>query len=301
MIGDPRYLILATALIFSLPTPAQVDWCMPGARWHYATWQPFIQNPDGYVHGLCVGDTVIDGYTAMMHLDTAFEVSDFTGQLYAYPLQPRFYRIAGDLVLTRFDVLQWDTLAWFGAGPGSQWRDRTQFCESSDNLVHVLDTGTVSLNGTLAKYLDVQEDYLPGGSGTYRIVERIGKLKPVGLCPNHDIDWILCTYTDDEVGEWVSGLVSPLAECGLYTGSHGPTQVDNRIDVHLEQGELVVHLQSNSAILRLHDVLGRVIVERMLGPGRVRIELPTELTGAFPYTISDRVGLRIGSGLLVFP
>ena len=296
-----RTMLTFVIVIWSLRTTAQVEWCTPGARWSYASWQPFIMNPHGYGHGSYVGDTVVDGFPAHVVRDTMYHFEDVPPGLVYFP-SLHITRVDGDLLLVRFAPFEWDTIAYFGASPGDRWVDRTQYCLLSENTVEVLDTGTVSLNGVSAKYLDMLEAY-PNGSLTYRIVERVGKLKPFGLCPNHDFEYVVCTYSDQESDEWHANVTPSLAQCDAFLSLPGSEHDGSQSVVSLIGGdEIIVQLHGYpTAILEAFDVTGRVLFTKALVSGANSISDRGMATGLILYKARDVSGRIIGQGVLTLP
>ncbi len=123
-----RSLCGVCSLIFLLAFGGSLraqQWCPPGAEWsftyHAMDWSNGVTH-NGVLLSKYTGDTLVGGHLAQRISSTLYyEVSGAEGSVTtAWP--PRYTRLADDVVYI-WDLWaeQYDTLLWFGAGPGDQW------------------------------------------------------------------------------------------------------------------------------------------------------------------------------------
>ncbi len=155
------------------------QWCPPGAEWRYTA--AFCAGAcNGYVRMSSAGDTTVQGqpctriervrsYTA--YLDPTV-LTDTLSELYTY---------SETGIVWMFDpqLNAFDTLYDFNASPGDSWQliHLPEYSTGSD-LLTVLDTGHISIDGQLLRWLSV-EYHFQGATGNNppyldTLMERIG-------------------------------------------------------------------------------------------------------------------------------
>lgn len=181
------------------------SWCPPGARWKFDTGSPWSAS-----QVLCnyVGDTVIDDFDAQA-IEQVFQLTENFGTdtLIQHNWGKKFTRTDGEVVW-EWNGEMWDTLYWFTALPGDEWQPFWAFGEvCPDHVIHVLDTGTMVVDGIPLRSLTVELREAGVSVGWQSsITERIGgyggNLFP-GLPPCGAIYECYCSflcYRDQDIG-----------------------------------------------------------------------------------------------------
>lgn len=169
-----RLFLFFLSVFTFLSVSAQV-WIDNGAVWHHEFWQPFIT---GYIEMWYDRDTLIDGINCQVIERTDYKFydgGDWTDES-ERPMQITY--VSGDTVFYRRNETFF-VLFDFSAEIGDSWVVATDPSEDYPDcdeisVVEVIDTGTVEINGTEYRYLDIQ----PTSNSPYgllgRYVERFG-------------------------------------------------------------------------------------------------------------------------------
>ncbi|MEO8066764.1 MAG: hypothetical protein ABI599_03615 [Flavobacteriales bacterium] len=158
-------LAVVFAMLIAQQSAAQ-NWCPPGAAWTYE-WYAFTQT--GYADVIYTGDTIVNGLSSQK-LVAEKHVYDFLSQSFLdQPLGTYLTTVNGELV-SILTQTGFDTLYWFGAGPGDQWSVSRAF--DPVQLI-VGDTGTVVIQGVPLHFLAVTYQP-PYGIQSDTVFERIG-------------------------------------------------------------------------------------------------------------------------------
>ncbi len=147
-------------------------WCAPGATWTYGSGESGDQCLPYQARFVFVGDTVVDGFQAQ-RIDRFSQVV-WQGTLISSSAIAGVTRTNGDVVWD-WNGSTWDTLYWFSAVPGEQWR-QWPFAENCPNYAwYVLDTGVVVLDGVSLRTVsaEVRVSGIPTGQAV-TFTERIG-------------------------------------------------------------------------------------------------------------------------------
>jgi hypothetical protein len=270
---------------------AAQSWCPQGATWEFDFGS---QQASGIAHAQYAGDTLIGGvaYQRIDHTIYAPNPNGMFGQPFVSPLDPLFTRYAEDVVLIRNS---WtgadDTLMWFGAIPGDQWRLHGLW---DDEFMVVQDTGRYQLEGDQLRWLVVNVPLW--GPDTLR--ERIGfdriYLQPeLSLMIDYTVIGLKC-YWDDLLP-------------GTYTGPSGwaPCQFTASIPAHASSvvpppfpnpgtTHFTLSLPPGRHTVTLFDAMGRMVLEQRTSESTP--VLPTTALGSGIYMVrtqNDRGGMSL--------
>lgn len=203
------------------------SWCPPGARWVY---HASIGNGTGTTLTYA-GDTLVDGFLGQRITQWGTVVIPWNpDSIIVVPGADIVTRTEPGMVLWWLDQAQaWDTLYWFGAGPGDRWSPgwEQQFpgdgCAAQAYL-QVVDTGSVVVDGVSLRTLGLERHLNATDTDlSFTIMERAGNTlqyffpDPPYLCfINEALNFFGC-YGDDEIRYPPSTL-----PCGSTASVRGP-------------------------------------------------------------------------------
>lgn len=267
---------------------AAQSWCPPGATWSYAT--QISQYPTNRIYRY-TGDTVVGGHSAQHLLVVDQYINPNTQQVDTFWLPVHVLTRLNDDVVWLWSELQqaWDTMYWYGAAPGDSWAPPFALpdeCELSGtgDLVHVLDTGTVDVDGMLLQYWDVDLGWYDG-----RIIERLGWSVAFTPFPGcwWDVVYSLTCYSDNVIAyETVPGQNS----CFLITGMH--LEEKGRIVLFPNPGttHFTLDLPPGPHTITLIDAMGRVVLQERTTDARPVIATEALPGGLYRITVRGAQG-----------
>lgn len=275
---------LVLLLLLLAQSAAGQSWCTPGAQWAYRHHNPWGENfIDVHTY---LGDTLFQGYMAQHIgvLRSGFWVS-------APPLD-EFMRTEGDVIYawSFSSPVGWDTLYWLG-NPGNQWWPigADESC-SPGNLLQIVDTGSVILDGVHLRTWDVTYTSAQNPAWTYtsQLVERIGMPTRYFLwqpCDGGVIDYnftdFLC-YHDMDIGTPCDILLNTNVAVpqGVISASPNPGEHEFRVTG-----------LNGTCMLEVHDALGRAVHTARISEGSV-VDAAGWPLGCYTLRIAGRLGER---------
>lgn len=276
----PLALLIGTTIVAS----AQ-NWCPPGATWTYsgAISQYTTNRITRYV-----GDTVLAGenaqvlYTVHQYINpNTLAVDTFGSGSYSWT------RVTDDIIWLWSDVgSAWDTLYYFGAVPGSEWAPpfaEPGLCGGSENgdMVQVVDTGTMVVQGIPLRYLDIHLGAYGG-----RIVERMGWsviMEPFEGCWQDLISEFKC-YEDYEIDYSVD--LDP-GSCDLATRIDDLARAKPTLYPNPGADCFTLSLPPGPHTITLYDVTGRVLLQQRTKDNRPLIGTTQLATGVYVVHVDD--------------
>jgi len=179
----------------------------------------------------------------------------------------------------------WDTLVWFGAGPGDRWevlQPEDFLCPSFFTLT---DTGHTEIAGESLHFVRTtivsEGEEAPGPM----FVERIGSVRGIffGECGTGDPDTTLRCYSD--VGMSYSTMIAPDCDLVDAIGEDGPQSRSIHVFPNPGTDQVTITDPNGQWIERVivRDALGRVCQEKTMRSDRVVLDVEALLSGC--YTI----------------
>lgn len=147
----------AFAVLISVTAQAQ-SWCPPGATWTHE-YADALGGYFGVQKVEYVGDTILGGYTAQRLEQTHVVAPSGSTNYASYNSFSLFTRSDSAVVFIWDGVGAYDTLFWFGAEPGDQWR-APGWPDDGNIVLTVSDTATVDVDGVPLRRLVVEP--IPG-------------------------------------------------------------------------------------------------------------------------------------------
>lgn len=184
------------------------EWAPPSAEWTYEWW---TLTQTGYVSMFRAEDTVITGFPSQK-LEVERHIHDHPSSTDIHDHIGPYYTSVNGQLISIWDGTGFDTLYWFGAGPGDHW---TVPLLGTPQTASVNDSGTVMMDGVLLKYLTVA--YGTGPTAWDTIFERFGSRNifidaSLSLLQiDAPIGWLRC-YGDDQLA------VGATSDCYAVTG-----------------------------------------------------------------------------------
>lgn len=265
-------------------------WCPTEAEWYFNYYD--VGWTAGYMHVAYVSDTLIAGSNAQKLSWEFAGWNTMTQTPVNYVNPPMYTRYSSDRVDLWLDA-EFDTLWYFGAGPGDQWQLPVEGTVDSF-VVHVLDTGTVAIDGIDLRRLSV---LLPGEDGMTpmndTIIERVGSLS-VFIHPqfSYYVDALtrgLRCYGDEELS-YSTGIV-PACDYNLATDDI-VSATGVLIAPNPATDELVITFPDRTSYhtLDLMDVAGHVVLHDGPFIDRTSLDLSALRTGIYVCQVFDHSG-----------
>lgn len=287
------YAMLAS-LLCTTPVAMQAQgWCPPGAEWEYLI-EGFAYTGAGV--DTYIGDTVITGRTAqrIAFYRTGHNYMNNTTDT----THGEWYTSYEDGVVYQYLLpsQEWDTLYWLSAAPGDRWYPPGIFVDTAEcpppmAMVHVMDTGTVDLNGSLLRYVDVIGLNPWGEPGPMlRIHERFGTYLmgvPIASCVMFDGAHRLCTYTDDLGTVYNSDYFACAGTSGIFDIATGRSIVPYP---NPSAGHVRFSGVNASFTLELHDLSGRLVLTRYISDPSQGTDLTQVPAGVYVMRLRDHDG-----------
>lgn len=256
-------LLTLMLAIWGSTAPAQ-SWCPPGAEWTQAyssvDWGSGYST-EGFVISRYVGDTMVGGYVAQ-HIQRDLYWREVGSSGYAQDnYGPKYTRQEDGVVFVWNGQDMFDTLLWFGAGPGDHW-----FLPNGGNAFQFLvsDTSTVIVEGLPLRRLTVSIVQVdpPQVLATDTLYERIGLVQgdcfdPVVIAADGISTGFLC-YGD----ETISFVKPGVQECG-FTVNVEVTALGQDALIWPNPGSTEIHISgkwTGSSEVRVLDGTGRVVL-----------------------------------------
>ncbi|MBX2980597.1 MAG: T9SS type A sorting domain-containing protein [Flavobacteriales bacterium] len=268
------------------------SWCPPGAQWEFYFGS---QQAWGIAHAQYAGDTIIEGvpYQRIDHTIYAPNPNGMFGQPFVSPMDPLFTRYANDVVHIRNS---WtgtdDTLMWFGAVPGDQWRMAGLW---DDEFMVVQDTGRFLLEGEPLRWLVVNVPLW--GPDTLR--ERIGferiYLQPeLSLMIDYTVIGLKC-YWDDLLPMAYTGP-SGWAPC-QFTASVPSLGSPSAALPFPNPGttHFTLELPPAPHTITLFDATGRMVLQHRTTDARPVIATEALTAGLYQIAVRDEQGWVMGA------
>lgn len=176
-VGIWKYLLVALACSPILVRTAQAQqWCPPGAEWRYSYYagQDSVYQPFGMLQYRYMGDSLYEGEMCQ-YIQSDYYLQDATDAWTHVGTGNSFSTVTagGAILVYNTEAPGFDTLAWFGAVPGTSWTLHQPFL---DKLITVSDTGTREVNGLLLRFLVINSVPPAITFSSDTIYERIGAL-----------------------------------------------------------------------------------------------------------------------------
>ena len=175
-------------------------WCPPGAEWHYDFHS--VSSVAGYERVTYIGDTMINGVECQKLKRVMHAVDQSAGTPVSVDHPDLFTRYADDLVAIQVEE-GFDTLWYYGAGPGDTWRVPIPGWATTP-LITVMDTGSVIVDAVPLRWWSIEVSDQPWGEVLVdTIIERVGALR-IFMLPGasylmEDHTGPLRCYTDNEL------------------------------------------------------------------------------------------------------
>lgn len=274
---------------------AQV-WCPPGATWHREFW---YSTSEASWDETYVGDTLVDGFLAQRIV--------FTGAMILGPGTPtemtipisgeEFTALEDSLLLVRIAATPtavWDTLLRFDALPGDQWflPGHDLICSevSTSDLMQILDTGHVDVDGVTLRYWDFGF-FWPTNPLVWagRYYERFGHphaLIPQPTCGVATEGFASSCYRDDEL--LFPNPFSPSADCGITLNA--PEVANGQpfvISPNPGTDHILMTLPPGAHVIALFDALGRPVRQLYSSGGQFVVDTQQLASGVYSVRVDD--------------
>ena len=283
-----RRSISLLVLVPTLTCQAQ-NWCPPGAKWTHE-YADVLGGYFGVQRVEYAGDTVLGGYMAQ-RLDQTHVVAPWGTSDYApYTTSSLYTRYDNDIVYIWDGVSAYDTLFWFGAGPGDHWR-APGWPDDGNIVLTVVDTATVDIDGVPLRQLVVEPfPDLPIDT----LYERIGGQF---LYLNGwtwfvtDMPWngLMC-YSDQEIEYAVPGV----SECGFTLSVQDAMRLRAmRICPNPGTDHFTVSMAPGTHTIHITDAAGRIVEQQRAVGDRATISTVELSAGLYCVRVDeDLVPLR---------
>ncbi len=283
---------LLVTLVFTCALLNAQSWCPPGATWTYsgAISQYTTNRITRYM-----GDTILAGENA----HTMFTVHQFINPVtqavdtFGGEGVKSWTRASDDVVwLWSSFESAWDTLYYFGSVPGSEWGPpfaEPGLCGSAadGDMVQVVDTGTVVVQGIPLRYWDIHMGAYGG-----RIVERMGwsvMMEPFEGCWQDLISEFKC-YEDYEIGY---SMDPDPGSCDLATRIENRDLAEPILYPNPGTDHCSIQLPPGLNTLIVFDALGRsVLVQRTIA-GNVEVDTSELPRGTFLVRTVNAAGKMV--------
>lgn len=283
---------LLSLLLLPLLACAQ-SWCPPGAIWSYAS--QISQYPTDRIYRY-TSDTIVDGQNAkhLLVVDQYINPNTQLVDTFGLPMH-MVTRLNDDVVLLWSGTEEaWDTLYWYGAVPGDSWAPPFAtpdecILSGTGDLIEVLDTGTVVINGLPLKFWDIDLGWYDG-----RITERLGwsvAFAPFPGCWWDVVSGLTC-YADQEVSFSISG---DLNSCFLTTGLSSDHQHHFALFPNPGSTHFTLELPPGPHTIILFDARGRMVLQQRTTDARPVITTDTLPAGLYRIAVRDVQGAVMGT------
>lgn len=278
-----RSLLSCLLLMATHASDAQ-SWCAPGAQWifNFSSLQA-----TGVRRAWYSGDTLVGGLQCQ-RIDQAviaYEPVIPFGTPFTFQDSPIITQGQGDLIRL-WDAVNndFDTLVWYGAGPGDHW-EFPQFA----GVAHydVLDTGTRVVQGIALHYLVVEEPVVMGVVDT--LYERIGLayyyLRPTETVLIDFVTYGLVCYRDTVIEEFDGWF--PGHGCDFTVAVKEDEQ--RRIQPYPNPGSdrFTLRTPAGPHTIELFDATGRMTFQHRSSGEQVVIDTAHLPSGVYSVRVDD--------------
>jgi hypothetical protein len=260
------------------------SWCPPGATWTHE-YADVLGGYFGVQRVEYVGDTMLGGYAAQ-RLDQTHVVAPWGTTDYApYSSFSLFTRYDDEVVFIWDNMGTYDTLFWFGAVPGDQWR-APGWPDDGNIVLTVVDTATVVIDGVPLRRSVVEP--FPG-LPVDTLYERIGGqfLYLNGWSWfNMDMPWngLIC-YSDQEIDYAMPGET----DCG-FTLSVQDGSLAGAVSLFPNPGadHLTLSLPPGSHVIEIFDATGRLMLRTPIFNAIAKVSTSRLAPGSYLLRVDGR-------------
>ena len=279
------------------PLALSQGWCPPGATWTYDH-LGFV-GIQGYTVMTYTHDTVLGGLNGQVINSMTVGVNwDEEVDTMSAPVHV-ITRHDGQIVFIWSHWEQsWDTLYHFAAGPGDSWAPphSTPICGSAElgDLVQVIDSGTVMVDGMPLHYVDIHCGFNNG-----RIVERLGWSVGMFIAEGCWVPECICDlrcYHDDVLDYVRPGITLCDSIPDLTTGLEDPDAIPPVISPNPGTDHFSLTLTPGLCTMLLFDATGRELLRSVLNGDRTQVNTSALEPGLYPYFLLEADGTPLGQG-----
>ncbi|MBL8001025.1 MAG: T9SS type A sorting domain-containing protein [Flavobacteriales bacterium] len=293
---------LLTLALLPLLACAQ-SWCPPGATWTYD--HTGFVGLQGYSVMTYTHDTVLAGEVGQL-IDLVVigvDVNQVVDTL-PWPTPSAITRYTADQVFLWSGLTQsWDTLYDFAVVPGDKWlpphADPGICPPGNGDVIEVLDTGTVVIDGMVLRYVDVHCGFYDG-----RITERLGWSLGMVMfegCFVPECSCDLRCYRDDSLSYVRPGLTLPCDHLDLATAVEMDLQgqalvvAPNPGTDHFTLSGVEGYLPPGRHTITLFDATGRIVLQQRTADVRPMIDTGALPSGLYRVAVRDEQGAVLGA------
>lgn len=290
-----RQVLLSCTLALCIMDASAQLWCHAGSEWRYTTWvyEPAWE-PVATIQVLYTGDTVFEGESCQV-LRTWLHVVDTSGVPHSLGPESNYTTTGPDVIRFWNDYVDvFDTLIFFGGGPGTTWRFNLF---NDPKTITVLDTGHRTVSGIELRYSVVDPGLDCICSSPDTIFERIGALQLFNPFPltTYFIDGSngpLDCYRDEGFE-----YVAPFGEgdCSIMLGVPFPmTSLAGLPEIYPNPGSVgfAVHSGQPMGSILIRDAIGRTILRAGNTPAVFQVDTACWPAGCYTVEVNNNNGHR---------